>query len=246
MNIIPVIDIRNGIAVRAVAGERATYRPLESDLTQSVEPAEVLAALHEEYGCRYCYVADLDAIDRGQMNRCALAEMARSGIHLLVDAGTQTTDEVEQLVDIGVHQVIVSSESLLDLNRLPILIDAVGQSKILFSVDLKAGRLKLADITREGCRPLELIRDVIAYGVNQLIILDLSAVGTGKGIPTLSLCISVKQQWPDVRVVSGGGVHSPECLESAQQASLDGLLISSALHDGRLTREQLASYVRGW
>ncbi len=88
MHIIPVIDIRNGIAVRAVAGDRAFYKPLESRLTTSVEPAEVLKSVHAEFGCRFCYVADLDGIEHRGLNRCTLAEMARTGVALMVDGGS--------------------------------------------------------------------------------------------------------------------------------------------------------------
>ena len=90
MQIIPVIDISNGMAVRAVAGERKHYRAIQSRLTESVEPAEVMRAIQERLQCPVCYVADLDAIERQQLNRCTIAEMVRTGVALIVDAGAET------------------------------------------------------------------------------------------------------------------------------------------------------------
>ena len=63
---------------------------------------------------------------------------------------------------------------------------------------------------------------------------NLAAVGTGSGIPTLELCREVKRIWPNLSVISGGGVRSPKCLLDAERAGIDGLLIASALHDGRI------------
>ena len=240
MQILPVIDIRNGIAVRAVAGDRGRYQPLVTCLTESTEPAEVLKSLQDEFGCDLCYVADLDAIEGRNANRCTLAEMVRTGVRLMVDAGVKSVEDAEQLLELGIAQVVVASESLPEIDRLPEFFpEANDHPPIVFSVDLKHGLLRSADPLWTDRDPLDLVSTVVRHGVRQIIVLDLAAVGTGSGIPTLNLCREIKRRWPDLKVISGGGVRSPACLESARQAGLDGLLIASALHDGRLKAEDL-------
>ena len=269
MQIMPVIDIRNGIAVRAVAGERSQYRPLESRLTVSTEPAEVLKALQREFGFTHCYVADLDAIEgtarsdavawphlgrecsdqesnsgnelndgratRSYKSPCTLAEMVRTGTKLILDAGIRSVDETRDLFDLGVDQVIVSSESWQDVASLPKFLQCLGADSITFSIDMKQGELLAADSAWSGRSPIELIETVVRAGIKSVIILDLAAVGTGTGIPTLSLCSQTKSRWPELTVISGGGVHSPQCLLDAESAGIDGVLIASALHDGRIS-----------
>jgi phosphoribosylformimino-5-aminoimidazole carboxamide ribotide isomerase len=239
MQIIPVIDIRNGMAVRAVAGSRAQYRPLVSRLTTSTEPAEVLKALQNEFGCGQCYVADLDGIEGRNVNRCTLAEMARTGVRLMLDAGIESVDEAEQLLDLGIAQIIVSSESLPEISCLPSFLEVCGRPSVVFSMDLKHGQLMSVDPSIKDLSLLELVSKVVRHGITQIVVLDLAAVGTGTGIPTLKLCSEIRQRWPELTVISGGGVTSRNCLESARQAGLDGLLIASALHDGRLNAEIL-------
>ncbi len=41
MQIIPVIDVRHGQAVRAVRGDRSNYRPIVTPLAASADPLEV-------------------------------------------------------------------------------------------------------------------------------------------------------------------------------------------------------------
>ena len=41
MDVIPVIDVRHGLAVAAVRGQRADYRPLVTPLAAGSDPADV-------------------------------------------------------------------------------------------------------------------------------------------------------------------------------------------------------------
>ena len=109
MDIIPVIDIRSGIAVHAVAGNRSRYQAIKSRLTESREPAEILKSLQAHFRCDACYVADLDAIEGRQLNRCIIAEMVRTGVSLIVDAGATTIEHAESLLEIGVSKVVLTS-----------------------------------------------------------------------------------------------------------------------------------------
>ncbi len=244
MQIIPVIDIRNGVVVRAVAGDRSRYRAIESLLTSSAEPAAILKALDKHFQSDVCYVADLDAIERQQqLNRCTIAEMVRTGVALILDAGAATVEQIEALLEIGVRQVVLSSESMHDLTQVEAMIRSFGSASLIFSLDLKHGKLLVDDPAWQGKSPLDLVRFVIERGIRQLIVLDLAAVGTGLGIPTLQLCQDIRRMSPDIRIISGGGVDSAACVADAAQAGLDGLLIASALHDGRLTADDLAEYL---
>lgn len=243
VQIIPVIDIRNGIAVRAVAGERSRYAPLEGRLTDNTDPAEVMAALRRDFGFSLCYIADLDAIERQQINRCTIEKMALTGVALMVDAGATTVEQIEALLDIGVRQVVLSSESMQDLTQVEVMVKPFDSASLIFSIDLKHGELLVSDPAWQGNSPLNLARFVIERGMEHLIVLDLAAVGTGLGIPTLQLCQDIRRISRDIRIISGGGVDSAASVADAAQAGLDGLLVASALHDGRLTVDDLAAYL---
>ena len=243
MQIIPVIDIRNGIAVRAVAGDRSRYRAIESLLTNSAEPTEVLKALVKHFQCVFCYAADLDAIEGRPLNRCTIAEMARTGVSLIVDAGATTAEQIESLIEIGVHQIVLSSESIKDMTQFEPLIRPFNSASLIFSIDLKHGQLLVKDSAWQGSLPIDLATFVIQQGIRQLIVLDLAAVGTGRGVPTLQLCRDIRRLSQDLKIISGGGVTSKTCVTEAAQAGLDGLLIASALHDGRLMADDLSQLV---
>ena len=101
MRIIPVIDIRNGAVVRAVAGRRADYRPLVSRLTAAVTPVETARDLMAFYPFDTLYIADLDAIEGRSDNRSAIRAIGDCfpDLELWVDPGLRYAAEASHWRD---------------------------------------------------------------------------------------------------------------------------------------------------
>lgn len=239
MELIPVIDIRGGITVRAVAGERQRYRPLTSRWTDSTEPTTVLRALRQHIDCERGYVADLDAIEsRGDVrtvqNRCTIAELVRTGCPIILDAGAATARDCSDWLDLGVAQVIVSTESLPDMSAMQELVEECGAERLIFSLDLRQGAVIARDPKSARSDPCELVRSARDAGIRSVIVLDLAAVGVGAGLTTLDVCGRIHAALPDVEVITGGGVRSAADLEAARATGVRAVLVASALHDGRL------------
>ena len=74
-SVIGVIDLKGGVAVHAVRGERERYRPVRSALAARAEPIAVAAGLRA-LGLDELYVADLDAI-AGGAGHPSIAALAR-------------------------------------------------------------------------------------------------------------------------------------------------------------------------
>lgn len=62
--VIPVVDVRHGAAVRAVKGDRSSYRPLETPLVPGTsDPVAVALGFRRLYPFDTLYLADLDGIE---------------------------------------------------------------------------------------------------------------------------------------------------------------------------------------
>lgn len=241
MRVIPVIDILDSTVVRGVAGQRDQYRPVESQLTDSAEPLAVANAFRESFGLSTLYVADLDAILKAEPNVEVYRQLQDDGFDLLIDAGVRNAFDVESTLMAGAARVIVGLETWPSLATLEMLLQKVDNDRVIFSLDLKAGNpiRKLVDVMNDD--PADIGCAVIEAGVRELIVLDLAAVGVGSGPTTLDLCQSLRDFAPKLRLITGGGVRSAADLKVMQEASVDGVLIASALHDGSLTPQDLQS-----
>jgi len=244
MFVIPVIDLMGGLVVRGVAGRRDEYRPIESQLVDEPTPRAVAAALARQYGFNRAYVADLDAIAGAPPNFTAYQHIAACGLTPWIDAGISAAPQARQLCDGNTNerQYIVGLESLKSIDELAAIADVWGVDHTIFSLDLKSSR----PITRvepwRNASAQEIAIDVVERGLRRIIVLDLADVGVGRGTGTLELVRTLHKAHPHLEIIAGGGVRGVDDLQRLADAGCHAALVASALHDGRLTREELAAF----
>jgi phosphoribosylformimino-5-aminoimidazole carboxamide ribotide isomerase len=236
MRVIPVLDLQGGVVVRGVGGRREDYRPIVSRLTTSSRPLDVARAFREHFGLTEIYLADLDAI-AGQPPALHLyAALHADGFRLWIDAGIRITADGDVLAAAGVACIVAGLETLAGPAVLMELCKGSEGPEIAFSLDLKNGR-PLGDCKGwQTTDPLALAGQAVACGVRRLIVLDLAKVGGGSGTGTEELCRKLAASFPEVELLAGGGVNSAADLERLRQCGVTGVLVASALHDGRIGR----------
>jgi phosphoribosylformimino-5-aminoimidazole carboxamide ribotide isomerase len=241
MQLIPVIDLARGTAVHAREGARARYQPIESVLTpgRRGDPLALVQAYRDPVGARECYVADLDAIQGGDLQRDILRELihAAAPCGLLVDAGVKSGAAAAEVLALGAATVVVGLETLRDIDDLGPILGAAGPERVIFSLDLRLGRPMLSPEGAAGAlgslEPDEVAAHAVAAGVGTLIVLDVARVGSGSGAD-LELMGRLHRRFPGVRLLAGGGVAGPEDLARLARAGCSGALVATALHAGRL------------
>ena len=232
--IIPVLDLMRGRVVRGIAGRRESYRPVAGRLVDSADPLEIADAFVNQLGLDRIYLADLDAIEDNQPAWNTIEQLARAGHRLMVDAGLRDVDRARNLVERGVETVVAGLETMTGPGLIRELLEAVGDQKLVFSLDLKQGRPMTDSESWPDPTPTGLADTVINQGVIRLIVLDLAGVGTGDGPPTLALCHEIRSRHAGIELITGGGIRGPDDISDAARAGVDAVLGASALHDGSL------------
>jgi phosphoribosylformimino-5-aminoimidazole carboxamide ribotide isomerase len=234
--ILPVLDLMGGQVVRGIAGRRQEYRPL----APQSDPLVVANAFRDQFGLTTLYLADLDAIAGRPPALRLYQQLMDTGLSLWVDAGLKRSSDAENLVRRGVSRVIAGLETLGGPRDLDELIRTWTPQAIVFSLDLKAGA-PLASTAWETCDPLAIAERAVAAGATSVLLLDLTRVGVGQGIGTEPMCRACRARWPALELIAGGGVRGPADLERLATIGVDHVLVASALHDGSLTRADVAS-----
>lgn len=238
MEVLPVLDVLGGIVVHGIAGQRDRYRPIASRLTSSHEPLAVANAFRDELGLGSLYLADLDGIRNGRPNYLLYRQLIEDGFQLLVDPGIREPEEVTVLHEATTANVVVGLETCRSPTDLAAI--TIHQLNVTFSLDLFRSVPRLHDQSSGwSLHPEEIVRQAVQCHIGGIIVLDLSDVGMGTGGSTDSLCGGIRSEFPAVRLMAGGGVRGRNDLDRFRSLGVDAVLVASALHDGRLSRDDV-------
>jgi phosphoribosylformimino-5-aminoimidazole carboxamide ribotide isomerase len=243
VRVIPVLDLKGGVAVHAVRGERHAYRPVQSVLAPSADPVPLARAFRERLGLTACYVADLDAIAGAGDHGAVVQAIAGLGVSVWLDAGVATADDARRAVSRGAARVIVGTETLRDVRDLPALAEAVGAAgrggaDCILSLDHREGQLLGGSPAVAGIEPADLAAAAWAAGIRAFIVLDLARMGAGTG-PPVDTAQRYRAALPAAEIVLGGGVRGRDDLLALARAGYHAALVGTALHTGVLGRADL-------
>lgn len=258
MRLIPVLDILGGQVVHAVAGRRNEYRPLTTRWTRSCQPIDVARALHDAYGFSEFYVADLDGILHERPNRKTIQLLLGLGFRLWLDAGFRNLQQVRQwLAEIPCQPVLgLETFTLGDAycGSADAVLEKLATRPALCSLDSRAGKLLVAEPCWRSSSVARVVQWWCERGWRHFLALDLAAVGTGQlhwSLQLLHAAQAAAQASSDRRKSPvlpcwylGGGVRCLDDLHLLAGQNLDGVLLASALHDGRILPHHLPSFVQ--
>ncbi|HEY4699492.1 MAG TPA: HisA/HisF-related TIM barrel protein [Nitrososphaerales archaeon] len=240
MRIIPVIDIRNGVSVHAIKSHREKYAPLRSGFSESSDPVEIASKLMNNMGFDELYVADIDGILSDNPDLQTLSRLCSiKGLKVMIDAGVNTIAKAAALRQIGVRNMIIGTETLETIEQLDEILLKSKDIEVTISLDLKEGSVisKCHEIRNND--PLNAMRRLEKNEVKQMIVLDLSRVGSEQGIDLeLAKKITTKTKLP---IIFGGGISSLEEIRVLGEAGVSGVLIATLLYSGKPGLEELNS-----
>ncbi len=227
MEIVPVIDLKDGTVVHARMGQRALYRPIETPLAQGSDPLDVVAGLLSLHPFTTLYVADLDAIEGSGDN---LPEMKRvkhafPQLTLWVDSGIAEFDSAADWLQQDLGHLVLGSETQSDVALAHHLAENV---KVVLSLDFRGPDFlgPPALLAQNGAWP------------HRVIAMTLDRVGSHAG-PDLVRLRALKSLAGTREVYAAGGVRDASDLHELAQADIAGAMIASSLHDGRITAADL-------
>jgi phosphoribosylformimino-5-aminoimidazole carboxamide ribotide isomerase len=230
LEIIPVIDLGQGEVLHARRGQRSEYKPLRSILCEGSAPAAVVEGLLGLHPFTTLYAADLDSIRAMGSNDAALTLLRRRfpAIGFWVDAGLSGPEACLDWLERDLGDLVLGSEAQRDVATLSFLMRRpAAASRTVLSLDFAGDRF---------LGPPELLEPRL--WPSRVIVMTLARVGSGEG-PDLQRLAPLLGRAGGRQVYAAGGVRDAGDLKALAAAGAAGVLIASALHDGRIGREEL-------
>ncbi len=233
MELIPAIDMLDGIAVRLVQGD---YERRAASVT---DPLPVLRGWMRA-GVRWLHLVDLDGARGGRPVHLELARRLTPAarepapdVRVELGGGLRSTDDVANALDAGIDVVILGTAAIEDR---ALLADVAARwpGHVAVSVDVRGDRVALDGWTRSSdADPIRLAGELVAAGAAQVNVTDVQRDGTRRG-PNRGLLARMRAAVPDVRLVAAGGIGTTEDLHLLAELGIDGAVVGLALLDGSL------------
>ena len=251
MKIIPVIDVLGGKAVHARGGNRSQYQALMSVVTPLAnDPEELAGAYLTKLGLEIVYLADLDSILENQPDVGLYERIVKRGVKLWVDAGTQTAERAISLREAGVDRLILGLESLEGPENLCRIVrdSRTSADQFMVSLDCRDGKLLFPETNYwpESTTMLDVVKVAYRLGVKSFIMLDLGRVGTGLGTTGGDELAKIVAEIPGLEIWLGGGVSGVKDLQEISRLPVKGVLVGTAIHDGRIGIHEINMFRKGW
>jgi phosphoribosylformimino-5-aminoimidazole carboxamide ribotide isomerase len=243
MKIIPVMDLLDRFVVLGKAGKRNEYRPIENSVvTKSAIPLEVAEDFKNNFELNTFYIADLNLIQKTEnmnINKEEISKIVNTkSFSLMVDGGCSNIADVSNILDLGIDQAIIGTETLASISDLETIVDNFNSQKIILSIDLMGGKLLTTNDKLKRYTLVDLVEIVDSLSLYAMIILDLQKVGSQSGPMNTSLETIIKKN-PTTNIITGGGVRNVDDLITLQENHISGALIATAFHNGNITKKDL-------
>ncbi|MCF6251141.1 MAG: HisA/HisF-related TIM barrel protein [Methylococcaceae bacterium] len=219
MQIIPVIDLLDGLVVAAKHGERDSYQPIKSKICSTSLIEDVLNGFLAIYPFNTVYIADLNSITNSGNN------------HFLIDNILSQYKDIEFWVDNGKEVQDLTENAAT--NYIPVTGSEYQNTEGTNNLHsaLKNTILSLDFFPKQGyAGPKELLNNSTLWP-QDIIIMSLEKVGKNAG-PDIKRLEVFQQKHPDKNFIAAGGIRNEKDLLNLYKIGINHVLIASALHSG--------------
>ena len=221
---IPVIDLKQGQAVSGKSGMRDTYQPLNTVFASSSAPVDIAQGLKLN-GADEMYIADLDLIESKGHNINEI-KMVNTIIPVMFDGGVKNCESFEFFLDYA-YKIIVPTETLESIEEMEKIFEKYPKERIVVSIDVKDDKLLAKNLDLDLTEFKEILK---VLNPNEIILLDISGVGTEKGYNEYLL--DEFEDFKDQLIIAGG--LNKDSLGELESLGIKKVLIGTSLHSGEV------------
>ncbi len=228
MQLIPVIDLKDGVVVHAKLGLRNHYLPLRSPLCSSSAVDDVMTAFLTLHPFQTFYIADLNAITANGDHQTLISQLLKKHPkrHFWVDSGYQA--QPNTLFTFPNYHAVLGSESYPD-DKLAAL-SHFGK-KFILSLDFSS---------QHALGSARLFCDERLWPP-QIIVMTLARVGSNAGVDIEKL-LYYQGLTKDKTVIAAGGIRNKYDVLALQKIGIRAALCASALHNGAITPSDFVDF----
>ncbi|RWU10967.1 1-(5-phosphoribosyl)-5-[(5-phosphoribosylamino)methylideneamino]imidazole-4-carboxamide isomerase [Pedobacter chitinilyticus] len=241
MYIIPAIDILDGKVVRL----------REGDYNQKTEYNVSIEDMIEQYqsnGTDFIHIIDLNGAKGDFSNQKALFEIIKkTDMKVQYGGGIRTIEQVTNLLDAGIHRVIVGTQAISNPDFLPQLSEAFAKkddyaNRIVIAIDVLDEVIKYSGwMESSPIKLMDYVDKCLALGFFRFLCTDINKDGKLGGA-AVELYKKLLDHSPMIKLIASGGVSSMADIEELAQLPIRSVVVGKAIYENRISIEEVKNW----
>ena len=230
MEILPAIDLKDGVAVRLTKGL------MDSAKIYSNEPWE-LAKKFEEMGSSWLHLVDLNGAFAGEPKNLEQIEKIRKNCNLKLELGGGIRDEktIQMYIDLGIDRVILGSIALKDPDFVK---EMAKKYRIVVGIDAIDGYVAVEGwAEKSNIKASQLAQEFSKAGVEAIICTDVGKDGTLSGV-NVDFTLEIAKASGIDTIASGGVKDIKDIIALNETKQVAGVIVGKAFYEGGIDLEK--------
>jgi phosphoribosylformimino-5-aminoimidazole carboxamide ribotide isomerase len=241
MYIIPAIDILNKKVVRLREGDYQQVTEYDVTLEEMIER-------YQSNGTNFIHIIDLNGAKNDFSNQQYLFDVIRkTDMKVQYGGGIRSIDKVKELIDSGVHRVIVGTQALTNPDFLSELGKEIcGRDKcsdqVVIAIDVLDEVIKYSGwMESSPIKLMDYVDKCLALGFFRFLCTDINKDGKlgGAGI---ELYEKLLDHSPFIKLIASGGVSSMDDVEKLSRLKVESVVVGKAIYENRISIEDVKNW----
>ena len=241
MYIIPAIDILNGKVVRLREGNY-------DDVTFYDVTLEEMIETYQSKGTEFIHIIDLNGAKGDFSNQKFLFDILnKTDIKVQYGGGVRSIDKVKELIDYGIHRIIVGTQAITNPDFLPALGKEIcGKDKcsdqVVIAIDVLDEVIKYSGwMESSPVKLTEYIDRCLNLGFFRFLCTDINKDGKLGGTAT-DLYRKLLDHSPFIKLIASGGISSMNDIRQLQELKVESCVVGKAIYENRITIDEIKDW----
>lgn len=238
IEIIPAIDIIDGVCVRLTKGDYNSKRDY------GIRPVD-MAKQYEGVGITRLHIVDLDGAKASKpVNLKSIEEVCdATNLKVQFGGGIKSTESVEMAYAAGVYSVICGSVAITNPELFISWLKKYGGDRVILGADIKDGNIAINGWLESGDKSINQLLDYfLPYGLKRVVCTDISKDGMLQG-PNFELYRELQESYPTLNITVSGGISTSEDIDKLNEMELKSVIVGKAIYEGKIELNELKRWL---
>jgi phosphoribosylformimino-5-aminoimidazole carboxamide ribotide isomerase len=241
MYIIPAIDILDKKVVRLREGDYEQVTNYDVTLEEMIER-------YQSHGTQFIHIIDLNGAKSDFGNQQYLFDIIRkTDMKVQYGGGVRSIEKVKELLDAGIHRVIVGTQAITnptfleDLSR-SLSGSGLSSEQVVVAIDVLDEVIKYSGwMESSPIKLMDYVDKCLHLGFYRFLCTDISKDGKlgGAGI---ELYEKLLDHSPFIKLIASGGVSSMADIEALSKIKVESCVVGKAIYENKISIDEIKNW----